>query len=82
MFEEGDDVVVKAEITGVSKEDLNVDISDDIITVSGGKRSEEKVEGKVFSRCESSVGSFTRRLRLPVETQTDNAKASFRDDTL
>jgi HSP20 family protein len=82
IFEEGDDVVLKAEIPGVDKEDLKVDIADDIITISGEKKSVEKVERKDFYRCERSVGSFTRKLRLPTETQTDKAKASFKDGTL
>lgn len=82
IFEEGEDVVVKAEIPGVNKEDLSVDIAENIITISGKKKSEEKVERKDFYRCERSVGSFTRKLRLPTETQTDKAKASFKDGTL
>lgn len=82
IYEEGDEVVVKAEIPGVSKEDLSVDIADDIITISGEKKSVEKVERKDFYRCERSVGSFTRKLRLPTETQTEKAKASFKDGTL
>jgi len=82
IFEEGNDVVVKAEIPGVAKEDLDVNISGDVISISGEKKSEEKLEKKDFYRWERSVGSFTRRLRLPAETQTDKAKASFKDGTL
>lgn len=82
IFEEGNDVVVKAEIPGLKKEDLDVNISEDTITISGEKKSEEKVERKDFYRLERSVGSFTRKLRIPVETQTDKAKASFEDGIL
>ncbi len=82
VFEEGNDVVVKAEIPGVDKADLNVDLADDIISISGEKKSEKRVERKDFFRCESSIGSFSRKIRLPVETQADKAKASFRDGIL
>ncbi|MEJ2700037.1 MAG: Hsp20/alpha crystallin family protein, partial [Desulfuromonadales bacterium] len=70
LFEEGNDVVVKAEIPGVKKEDLDVNISGDTITISGEKKTEEKVERKDFYHLERSVGSFTRKFRIPVGTQT------------
>ena len=82
VFEEGNDVVVKAEIPGVKKEDLDVNISGDTITISGEKKTEEKVESKDFYHLERSVGSFTRKFRIPVATQTDKAKATFNDGVL
>ena len=82
IFEDGNDVVVKAELPGIKKEDIEVNISDDVITISGEKKSEEKVEKKDYYRLERTFGSFTRSLQLPAETQTDKAKASFRDGIL
>lgn len=82
IFEDGNDVVVKAEIPGISKENLDVNITEDMITISGEKKAEEKVERKDYHRIERSFGSFTRRLRLPVEIQADKARATFRDGVL
>jgi HSP20 family protein len=82
IFEDGNDVVVKAELPGMKKEDINVTISDDVITISGEKKSEETVEKKDFYRLERSYGSFTRALHLPAETETEKAKASFKDGIL
>lgn len=82
IFEDGNDVVVKAELPGMRKEDIEVNISDDVITISGEKKSEEKVEKKDYYRLERSFGSFTRTLRLPAETQTEKGKASFKDGLL
>jgi len=82
IFEEGNDVVVKAEIPGMSKDEIDVNITDDVITISGEKKSEEKIEKKDFFRLERSHGSFSRSLTLPVEIQTDNAKAAFKDGIL
>jgi HSP20 family protein len=82
IFEDGNDVVVKAELPGMKKEDIDISISDDLITISGEKKSEEKVEKKDYYRLERSYGSFTRTLRLPAETQTDKAKANFKDGIL
>lgn len=82
VFEDGDSVVVKAEIPGIRKEDIDVQLSPDSITISGKKSKEERVEQKDFYRVERSYGSFTRTCRLPVETITDTARASFKDGVL
>jgi HSP20 family protein len=82
IFEDGNDVVVKAELPGMKKDDIEVNISDDVITISGEKKTEDKVEKKDYYRLERSFGAFTRTLQLPAETQTDKAKASFKDGIL
>jgi HSP20 family protein len=82
VFEEGDDVVVKAELPGMSKENIDVKITDDIVTISGEKKKEEKIEKKDYHRMERSYGSFTRSFRLPSEVQTDKATAKFKEGVL
>jgi HSP20 family protein len=82
IFEDGSDVVVKAEIPGMSKDEIDVNITDDIITISGEKRSEEKIEKKDYFRLERTHGSFSRSLTLPAEIRIDDAKAAFKDGVL
>lgn len=82
IFEDGAHVVVKAELPGMNKDDIDVSIKDDVITISGEKKTEEKVEKKDYYRLERSFGSFTRSLHLPAETQTEKATASFKDGIL
>ena len=82
MFEDGNDLVIKADLPGIKKEEISVDFTDDIITISGEKKSEEKTERKDYYRVERSYGSFVRKLRLPVEIQVDKTNASFRDGVL
>jgi len=82
IFEEGDNVVVKAELPGIKKEDVDVSITDNTVSISGEKKKEEKVERKNYYREERSYGSFTRSFRLPVEVQPDKAKASFKEGVL
>lgn len=77
IYEEGDDLVVKAELPGIDKENIEVKVTDDYITISGEKKKEEKVEKKDYYRYERSYGSFSRTFRLPVDVQTDKAKAKF-----
>jgi len=82
MFEEGDELVIKAEMPGMKKEDISIDFADDVISISGEKKTEEKVERKDYFREERSYGSFSRKLRLPVEIQIDKTSASFKDGVL
>ena len=82
IFEEGDNFIVKAEVPGMKKEEIEVNLTDDMITISGEKKKEEKVEKKDYYRLERSYGSFTRSFRLPKEVQTDKAKATFKDGVL
>ncbi len=82
VFEEGNDIVVKAELPGMKKEEIDVNITDNAITISGEKKKEEKVEKKNYFRMERSYGSFTRSFRLPAEIQTDKVKANFKDGIL
>lgn len=82
IYEEGDDLVLKAELPGLNKDDIEVKVTDDYITISGEKKKEEKVEEKNYYRYERSYGSFSRTFRLPVEIQTDKAKAKFENGVL
>jgi HSP20 family protein len=82
IFEEGDNVVVKAEIPGMKKEDIEVNLTDDTVTISGEKKKEEKTEKKNYYRLECTYGSFCRSFRLPKEVQTDKANANFKDGVL
>ncbi len=82
IYEEGNDIVVKAEIPGMKKEDIRVDINEKAITLSGEKKKEEKIERKDYIRIERSHGSFVRTFPLPAEVMTDKARASYKDGVL
>ncbi len=82
LYEQDNTVVVKAEIPGVKKEELSVDITEDSVTISGEKKQEEKVEDKDYYRHECSYGSFTRTVAIPPGVDSGRAKASFRDGVL
>lgn len=82
VFEDGGDLVVKAEIPGVGKDDLKVDIAQDMITISGEKKKEEKLEKKDYMKMERSYGAFTRTVSLPAEVKSSAVKAKFKDGVL
>jgi HSP20 family protein len=82
IYEEGGEIIVKAEIPGMKKEDIHVDINERTVTISGEKRKEEKIERKDYHRLERSYGSFVRTFSLPSEVQTEKTRATFRDGIL
>lgn len=82
IYEEGKEVVVKAEIPGMKKNDINIDISENSMTISGEKKQEKKIDRKDYHRVECSYGSFCRSFRLPDSVNSDKAKASFKDGIL
>ena len=82
IYEAEGDVVVKAELPGMKREDINVSIANGSISISGSRKSEEKIEQKDFLRLERSFGSFNRTLSLPEDLDIDHARASFKDGVL
>ncbi|MEW6067916.1 MAG: Hsp20/alpha crystallin family protein [Nitrospirota bacterium] len=82
IFDEKDEIVMKAELPGMDKDNVNINVTDNSITISGEKKKEEKVEKKDYYRIERSSGSFSRSFRLPSEIQTDKVKATFKNGVL
>ena len=82
MYEEGDDLIIKAEMPGLKKNEISIDLAGDVVTISGEKKTEEKTERKDYYCVERTFGSFSRKLRLPVEIQIDKTHALFKDGVL
>jgi HSP20 family protein len=76
------EVVVKAEIPGVDKKDLDISVGDDSVTIKGETRKEEKEEKGDYYRCEISRGSFSRTVALPAAVDGAKATATFQDGIL
>lgn len=75
-------IEITAELPGVAEEDINLSLSNGILTVSGEKKSEEKKEGENYHITERQYGSFSRSLKLPYEPEQEDIKASFKDGVL
>lgn len=82
VYEEKDSVVIKAEIPGLAKEDITVQLTDSTLTIKGKKKREEEVKEDDYYRCERSFGSFTRAVGLPCEVKADQVRASFKNGVL
>lgn len=79
VSETADEVVVKAEIPGVNPKNLDVSLSEDLLTIKGEKREEEKKEGENYFRMERSYGSFSRSIQLPATVDLERVKATGKD---
>jgi HSP20 family protein len=82
IYDEGNYLVVKAEVPGIPKESINVDFYGNTICISGEKKAEEKVERKGYFRSECTQGAFRRTLTLPEGVDYGKAKASYKDGVL
>ena len=82
VYQTEDDVIVKAEIPGVSKEDLNVYVDDNSIRLSGKSKRDNEYRDEDVYRTERFYGSFSRTIPLPVEVKSEQAKAEYRDGIL
>ena len=82
VSETDDGFEVRAELPGVSKDDLHVSVKDNLLTLSGEKRQEKVDDTHNYRRVERQYGSFQRRFTIPSEVETDDIKADFSDGVL
>lgn len=82
MYDRKNEIVVKAELPGVTKEDIDLSITKDSLTLKGEVKKEEEVKEENYYSSERSYGSFTRTIALPVEVESEKAKASFKSGVL
>jgi len=76
------EVVVRAELPGVDKKDLDVTVTGNSVSIRGSTRHEEKEEKGDYYRCEISRGAFARVVPLPADVDPDQAKSSFDNGVL
>jgi len=75
-------IVVKADLPGLDASDIDVSISEDVLTIKGEKRKEEEKTGERYHSVERYYGSFQRSFRLPSSVQMDKAEATFEKGVL
>ena len=82
VFQRQNELVIKADLPGMSKEDIKIDVRDDAVTIQGERRREHQEEREGVFRSERSYGSFCRIVPLPEGAITEQAKATFKDGVL
>jgi HSP20 family protein len=82
VVQKDDQLVIKADVPGMKKDDLSIEVTDDAITIQGERKSDREEERGGVYRRERRYGSFCRVIPLPEGAITEQAKASFRDGVL
>lgn len=81
-FQKGNQFIVRAELPGLKKDDVQVEVTDEAVTLHGQRREEREEEREGFYHSELEYGQFHRTIQLPDGVIADSAKASFRDGVL
>ena len=82
VYEKDNTLVVKAELPGVKKEDIDVTLDRGDLVIRGERKAEKEVKEEQYYRMERSYGSFYRRLPLPFEIKPEQIEAKFADGVL
>jgi len=82
VIEKDNEIIVKAELPGVDKKDLDISVTNNTVTIKGSTSHEEKEEKGDYYRCEISQDSYSRTLSLPAEVDEEKTKAKFKNGVL
>ena len=82
VAETKNEIVVKAEVPGLDPKDIDISLSDGLLTIKGEKKQEREEKEENFHLVERSYGSFARSIRLPNEVQSDKINASYKNGVL
>lgn len=82
ISETDDQFLISAELPGMQKEDINIDLENGRLTISGERSFKKEEEGKKFHRVETRYGSFNRSFQLPDNVDEESIEASYEDGLL
>ncbi len=77
LLETDEHFVLRADLPGVSEEDVTIELEDTVLTVSGERKAEHEANGEGFHRVERSFGRFSRSLTLPKGVDAESVSAAF-----
>ena len=82
IYDNEDNIVIKAELPGVSKKDIDIDIKDRVLTLKGERSADNQVKEDNYYRRERTYGRFERSFTLPANVDPDKIKADYSDGVL
>ncbi|HEX8634460.1 MAG TPA: Hsp20/alpha crystallin family protein [Pyrinomonadaceae bacterium] len=82
IYENKDQIVLEAELPGMNREDFELSIENNVLTLRGERRFEKRDESDNYHRVERSYGSFTRSFTLPQTVSPENVAAEYRNGVL
>jgi HSP20 family protein len=82
VFEKDGKLTVRAELPGLKREDITIEVMDDTLMLSGERKTEHEVKEQDYYRCERAYGSFRRAIGLPAGVDKSQIKAVYTDGVL
>jgi HSP20 family protein len=82
LVETDDSLVLRGDLPGMTEDDVDIEIKDNILTVSGERKSESEQSGEGYHRVERAFGSFSRSLTLPQGVDAGRVEAKFENGVL
>jgi len=82
LYEDKDNLHLKAELPGMNKEDIEISIHEGVLTLAGERKLDEKYRSAEVYRSERFLGRFQRTLTLPAEVNPEKVKAQYKDGVL
>lgn len=82
VYQTDDDIVIRSTIAGAKIEDIDIQVTQDMITIKGTRKAEEQINVESFFHRELYWGSFSRAIILPVDVDPEGAKASYKNGIL
>ena len=82
IFENGDSLVLKAELPGINPDDVEIRVEDNTLYLKGERKFEKEVKEQNYHRVERSYGTFTRSFSLPNSVDADKVGANYKDGVL
>jgi HSP20 family protein len=82
LVETDEHLVLRADLPGLNRDDVNIEIKDGVLTISGERKSEHTERSEGFHRVERAFGSFSRSLSLPDGVDADKVRAEFENGVL
>ncbi len=82
MYEEKDELVIKAELPGIKKEDIDISLEGDCLTIKGEKKQEEMSKEVTYYSCERCFGEYSRSVTVPFPVDTEHISSTFENGLL
>jgi len=82
VFQDNDDIVIQSTIAGVSPDDIDISITNEMVVIKGKRSREQKIKASDYFHQELYWGQFSRSIILPVDIDADSAKATMKNGIL
>jgi HSP20 family protein len=82
IYETDDEIILKAEVPGIGKDQVSIEVKEGVLTLSGERKFEKEVKEEQYHRVERSYGAFHRTFTLPSSVDADQVNASLGDGVL